>query len=226
MIAKVAGRIRGLFSGNYPENDEQILSMTNRGDLVVTQGLPELTEVVRLGKSWQAITSTGQAALTAAPSTTSGASLINSEPANGVCYVIDSFGSVEEVVDATQTDVTAVFAMVNLRISSAPSAGTVETTNSQVRSLIARSSYDGNAVLRRGATVVNDVWFPHGTPGAQMAAAVAGANWKVNECAVRGLYLIPPGGAFNWIAVKAAAAAASQQFYFVRWHEVQLIYKT
>jgi hypothetical protein len=27
-------------------------------------------------------------------------------------------------------------------------------------------------------------------------------------------------------AVKAAAAAAAQQFFFVRWHEVQLIWRT
>jgi hypothetical protein len=59
-----------------------------------------------------------------------------------------------------------------------------------------------------------------------MAAAAAGANWKVNEVAARGMYLVPPGGAFNVQAVKAAAAAAAQQFFFIRWHEVQIAYKT
>src|SRR5882762_9231390 len=111
MITKIAGRVRGLFAGNYPENreDEQF-HLNNRGDQVVSQGLPELTELVRLGGSWQVALSTGLAALTALPTTTAGLSLWNGEPSNGKCYAIDSFGSTEEVLDATQTDVTAIFA--------------------------------------------------------------------------------------------------------------------
>jgi hypothetical protein len=60
-----------------------------------------------------------------------------------------------------------------------------------------------------------------------MAAAAAGANWKVNEIILpRGMYLVPPGLSFSVQAVKAAAAAAAQQFFFIRWHEVLLAYKT
>lgn len=224
MLIKIAGRIRGLFAGNYPENreDEQ-LHLNPRGDQIIAQGLPELTELVRLGGSWQLNSTTGQAALTALPTTTAGLTLTNNEPATGKCYAIDSFGSAEEVIDATQTDVTGLFAMINKRTSAVPSAGNAETT---FISLMGRPNYDGAATCKRGATVVNDGWTPHGTPGAQMAAAAAGANWKVNEAAVRGLYLVPPGGSFSVQAVKAAAAAAAQQFFFVRWHEVQLIWKS
>lgn len=224
LIAKVTGRIRGFFAGNYPENreDEQF-AMNNRGDQIVAQGLPELTEIVRLGGSWQIASTTGQAALTARPTTTAGLTLTNLEPAVGLCYVIDSFGSWEEVVDATQTDVTALFAMLNKRTSAVPSAGIVETG---FASLMCRPSYDGNASARRGGTVVNDGWFPHSTLGAQMAAAAAGANWKVNETQAKGLYIVPPGCSFSIQTVKAAAAAAAQQFFFIRFHHVQLIYKT
>lgn len=224
MLIKIAGRVRGFFAGNYAENkeDEQII-LNNRGDQSVVQGLPELTELVRLGDSWQMATSTGQAALTAIPSTTAGATLVNNEPANGRCYAIDSFGSWEAVVDATQTDVTAIFAAVGRRTDTAPS-GTVELIQTAM-SLSGRVNYAGLGTFRRGATVVNNGWFPHSTEGAQMAAAVAGANWKVNECRCRGLYLIPPGGNFSIQAVKAAAAAAAQQFFFMRWHEVQLVWK-
>ena len=63
--------------------------------------------------------------------------------------------------------------------------------------------------------------FPHATVG-QMAAAAAGANFKVNEAlGVSGLYIVPPGGQFV-VACKAAAAAAAQQFYFVRFHRVRI----
>lgn len=223
MMTKMAARVRGFFSGNYAENkeDEQVI-INSRGDLVVAQSLPELTELVRLGQSYQVVTTTGVAAATALPTTTSGLSLNNNEKATGLCYAIDSFGSYEAVVDATQTDVTAIFACLNKTGSAQASSGTAETG---VRSLSGRANYGGSAVALRAATMVNDTWFPHQTIGA-MAAAAAGANFKINECIVRGMYLVPPGGAFNIAAVKAAAAAALQQFYFIRWHEVQLIYKT
>jgi len=222
MLAKFAGRVRGFFAGNYPENreDEQII-INNRGDLVVAQSMPELAELVRLGQSYQVALATGLAALTALPTTTSGLTLQNGEPATGMSYVIDSFGSWEGVVDAAQTDVTAIFAMLNAANSAAPTGTALTTT----RSLSGRGAYGGRGIPRTTATVANDGWFAHGTSG-QMAAAAAGANWKVNEVSARGLYIVPPGGAFSVQAVKAAAAAAAQQFFFIRWHEVQLIMKT
>jgi hypothetical protein len=224
MLVKVAARVRGIFAGNYPENreDEQ-MHVNNRGDQIVAQGLPELTELVRLGDSWQMNSTTGQAALTAIPTTTAGFTITNNEPASGKCLAIDSFGSAEEVIDATQTDVTALLAMINKRTSTAPTGGTAETT---FISMSGRPNYAGAATLKRGATVVNDGWTPHSTIGAQMAAAAAGANWKVNEALVRGLYLVPPGGSFSVQAVKAAAAAAAQQFFFIRWHEVLVTWKS
>ena len=84
MISKIAGRVRGFFAGNYPENreDEQLI-INMRGDLAVAQSLPELAELVRLGNSWQVAATTGIAALTALPTTTSGISLVNGEPAGG-----------------------------------------------------------------------------------------------------------------------------------------------
>jgi hypothetical protein len=215
---KIAGRVRGLFAGNYPENreDEQF-HLNTRGDQIVVQGLPELTELVRLGGSWQVATSTGQAALTALPTTVAGLSLWNGDPATGKCYAIDSFGSWEAVVDATQTDVTAIFACNNK-----PPVTTPTDAALAIRSLSGRT-YGGKARTLAGGTITNEGWFPHGTSG-QMAAAAAGANWKVNEVMCRGLYLVPPGGMFSVQAVKAAAAAAAQQFFFIRWHEVQLAY--
>lgn len=220
MLMKMAARIRGLFAGNYAENDEQSQVLTNnRGDLLIAQGLPELTELVRLGGSWQVASAAGLAALTALPTTTAGLSLYNGEQAgaNSICYAIDSFGSVEEVIDATQADTTAIFALNN----AAPIATVPTDAALSIRSLSGRSGYGGKAKTVAGATVTNNGWFAHG-PQALLAPAVAAANWKVNEVSVRGLYLVPPGGQFNIVAVKAAAAAALQQFYFVRWHEVRL----
>lgn len=223
MQAELWAFVRGLVAPNYSESREDVQpSLNNRGDLIVAQGLPELAELVRMGETWTIVSTTGQAALTALPATVAGLSLVNSEPATGKSFVIDSFGSWEAVLDATQTDVTAIFAMLNKRGSTPPASGTAETG---FRSHSGRSASPSSVAASRGATVINDGWNPHATSG-QMAAAAAGANWKVNEVQARGLYLVPPGGAFSVQAVKAAAAAAAQQFFFCRYHAVQLIYAT
>jgi hypothetical protein len=222
MLMKITGRVRGLFSGNYPENreDEQF-QLNNRGEQLVAQGLPELTEIVRLGGSWQVNLTTGVAAATALPTTTAMMSLYNAEPGGGKCYAIDSFGYAEGVTDATQNDTSILLAMCN----KAPT--TVQTdAGVAIRSLSGRSGYDGKARITSAPTVVNDGWNYHGAEAITPPTVFAGTLWRVTETKVRGLYLIPPTGGFNIAVIKSAAAAASQCFPFVRWHEVQLIYKT
>ena len=218
----VAGRVRGLFAGQaYSENreDEQ-LHVNPRGDLIIAQAMPEQAELVRLGNSYQAAYETGLASLTALPTTTAGLSIYNGEPANGALYVIDSFGSWEGVVDATQTDYTAIFANQQIAGGSftKPTASTITT-----QSLSGRAAYGGNAIIAAAATVVNTGWFPHACPTGSVTA-VAGGIWKVNEVPVRGLYCVKPGGMFSISSVKGTAAAL-QQFYFIRWHEVMTAYK-
>jgi hypothetical protein len=219
MLIKIAGRVRGFFAGNYGENkeDEQIV-LNNRGDQSVVQGLPELTELVRLGDSW-GVMGAVTAALTAVPTTTSGHSLYNNEPANGKCYAIDSFGALEVVTDATQQNSLALFAMNGLVGSVA-----APTDAALTRSSMVGKAYGGRARTVAGGTVVDNGWQPHG-PSAPGATAFAGGVWRVHEAPARGLYLVQPGGQFNVVCAKTVATA-SQIRYFIRWHEVQLIFKT
>lgn len=212
---KIAHRIRGAFVGNYADNDEQQQShLNNRGDLIVTQALPELTEVVRMGDSW-GILSAATAALTAVPTTTAGHSLYNNEASNGKAYIIDSFGCVEIVTDATQQNSIALFAM-----NSFVGSVNAPTDAALTKSSMTGSSYGGRCRTVAGGTVVDNGWQPHGpsTPG---ATAFAGAVWRVTEAQARGLYIVHPGGQFN-IAVAKTVATASQIRYFIRWHEVRI----
>ncbi len=223
MLLKIAGRVRTLNPGNYPDNDEdQQFHLNPRGDQIIAQGLPELAELVRLGGSWQVASTTGQAALTALPTTTAGLSLLNNEPTTGKVYAIDSAAIWEGVVDATQSDQTALFAMLNKQGSALPTAGTAETG---LTSLSGRLNYDGSASAKRGATVVNDNWFPCGTSAPSGVTAVAGAIWKVTDVPLKGLYMVRPGSAFSIQAVKVAGAA-SQMFFAIRWHEVLMAWKS
>ena len=218
MLIKIAGRVRGLFAGNYPENreDEQI-HVNSRGDLIVAQSMPERAEIVRMGDSWQVATSSAIAPLTAAPTTTGALNLWNGEQSNGKTYVIDRVQVFEIVVDATQPNSTAVFAML-VR----PPVATPTDAALTLRSLSGRNAYSGRARTTVNASVTNDGWFPIGT-SAPTAAAAAGSAWKVTDIALNGLYLVPPGGQFCVHAVKAAATAGQCQFSF---HEVQMIVKS
>ena len=227
MIVQVAARVRDVFAKLLAANDtNQQLEVNQRGELLVAAGLPELAELIRLGRSWQAYASTGVAALTALPTTTSSISLFNGEtPGSNCVYLIESFGSSENVVDATQADPSALYAMNN-KVSGQGITKPTAVAMTGPTSFSGRSAYDGKAVLATGLTVTNDGWFPHGAEAqAPLAPAVAGAIWKVNEAKVRGLYLVPPGGMFSTQVVKLAAAAA-QQFPFVRWHEIVLPFKS
>lgn len=220
MLIKIAGRVRGLFAGNYPENreDEQF-HCNSRGDQLVAQALPELTEIVRMGESWQVSNATAFAAATAIPTTTAALVLWNGESAGGKSYVIDSIALTEIVVDVTQSNMSTVFVMVGKTPVAAPTDAALV-----VRSLSGRT-YGGRArTVVLSATVVNDGWFPCGT-SAPAAAAAAGSAWKQMDWPLRGMYVIPPGGSFNAHVAKVAATA-SQCLLTIRWHEVQLIVKS
>ena len=220
MLIKIAGRVRGLFAGNYPENreDEQF-HVNSRGDQLVAQALPERTEIVRLGDSWQVMTSTATAAGTALPTTTGALNLWNGEQSNGKSYVIDRVQATEVVVDATQSNMTAVFACLVRPPVTAPTDAALT-----IRSLSGRNSYAGRARTTVNASVTNDGWFPIGT-SAPVAAAAAGSAWKVTDIPINGLYIVPPGGQFCVQAAKVAATASQMQFSIV-WHEVQLIVRS
>lgn len=215
MEFKMLARVRGFFADNHGEGREDVQpAVNNRGDILVAQGLPELAETVRMGDSW-GIISAATAALTAVPGTTAGHSLYNGEPATGKVYVIDSFGTVEIVTDATQQNSIALFAM-NGRVGSVAAP----TDAGLTRSSMTGSAYSGLARTVAGGTVVDNGWQPHGpsTPG---ATAFAGGVWRVTEALVRGLYIVHSGGQFN-IACAKTVATASQIRYFIRWHEVRL----
>ena len=165
------------------------------------------------------IAMTAIAPLTALPTTTGGLNLWNGEGASGKSYVIDRVQATEVVVDATQSNMTAVFACLVRPPVTAPTDAALT-----IRSLSGRNAYSGRARTTVNAAVTNDGWFPIGT-SAPAAAAAAGSAWKVTDIPLNGLYIVPPGGQFCVHAAKVAATASQMQFA-ITWHEVQLIMKS
>lgn len=219
LAARMLGRVRQLIAPLLAEGDEnQPLAFNQNNELLVSIAKPGLTEVTRVGETWQVRSAAGIAALTAAPTTTAGLSIYNGDSVGGTSLAIEAFGSDEEVSDATQIDVAMIMAMMNALplVSAAPTDG-----GQIIRSTIGRQPLGVKVRTAQGATVTNDGWFPHGTTP-QIVPAIAGSNFRVNEVIVSGLYIVPPGGQFNIVAVKAAAAAAAQQFYFIRFHRIRI----
>lgn len=189
-------------------------SLNAAGALRVVQASPMLTEMVKYGATY-AFLGAATAALTAVPGTTAGHSLWNGESDGGKSYIIDSFGTLEIVVDATQSNSIALFALLNKgRQASITDAGLT-------RASFSGESYSGLARTAAGGTVVDEGWQPFGPATPQGGSALAGNIWRVVEAKVNGLYLVKPGHLFS-IACAKAAATASQIRYFIRWHEVQI----
>lgn len=219
---QMLARVRGEAPSSFASDNDAEAAINRRGDILVAQSLPPLAEIVRMGGSYQGRATTGVVAASAIPTTTSGLSIVNNEPATGKCYVIDSFGSAEHVADATQQNVTAIYAMLNKQGDALATSANSETAN--IRSLSGRASGTSLATLLRSATVIDNTWFPHNPAGAQLLTGLGSLQWKINEVQVNGLYMVRPGGSFSIVAIKALAAAALQHFYFMRWHEVKQDY--
>jgi len=198
-----------------PGETKANLTLTPRGDLVVAQALPPLAELARLGKTFQLIGSAVDN-LAAIPTTTAPHSLWNGEAQSSkVCYVVEEFGAVAVVVDATQTNVHLLVAGMQDGTFTAPTdAGLTKMSTS------GRTAGSTNARSVAAATVV-DRWIPHQTEHPQLAAAAAGTKFRVSSCKPNGLYVIRPGGLFSWGLVSLAAVTSAAR-YFIRWHEVEM----
>ena len=183
---------------------------------VLAAQLSSRARTVALGHSWRVRTNTAFAAVTAIPTTTAPLVLWNGESQTsgiGKSYIIDSVALSRIVVDATQTDSSAVWAM----ISAGPVAAPTDDTNLTIRSLSGRATYDGLAKKAVNQTVVDATWFPIGN-SPTLAPAAAGSAWNQADINVDGLIVLPPGRTLNLVVIQVAGAAA-QCHLDIRWHE-------
>lgn len=212
-LHKLVGRVRGTEPGNYAENrDTEQFHINSIGDQIVSQGLPTLTEIVRLGDSWQVMgaASTG---LTAVPTTAGLLTLWNGEPGNGKFYVIDSIAAQKIIIDVTTNDVATVFAQIIRPPMAAPTDAALA-----IRSLNGKYTYGGRArTVATGTTIANRWDSIGGIPN--VSAAIAGSAWACLDQNVLGKYIIPPGGAISLTASEVTATASTFRFT-IRWHEV------
>jgi len=204
--------VRGLVAQNWPEGEDGRIVINTRGDVSVAQGLPAISELVRLGGSYVCV-GTGVAPVTALPTTTAHLSLWNGEAAGGKAYMIDAIGTAINASAAAAINL-GLSAQLNVTNPIANPIGALA-----IRSLSGKQNYGGKGNAKASVTVTNDsAWHFVGTS----IVCANTANLTLNiEVPVYGRYIVPPQGMFS-LASMCNAAGAATCFPVIFWHEVQV----
>lgn len=191
-----------------------------KGDLSVAQGLPERSELVRLGNSWGAQIVTGSAFtyVAAWPTTRAELVLSNGEQANGKIYLIDRVW-MSNITSMAAAQPMTILAQVS-PTSAAIAAAANDTTHVFMQQLSGnKSSYGGKgtlAIANTGFAVANH-WFPLGSSDLPSMTTNLGASI---EAFVYGRLILQPGSTLCLAGL--AGTAAGTAILGVEWHEVQL----
>lgn len=208
------GTVRGLSSKNAAEDTEEQLVCTPRGELIVSQGMPPLAEIVRMGDSFQSMSTAAVAALVVRPTTAAMLSLWNGEKAAGQSYAIDSVFAFA-LVNPAAIGAWGIWVMNNV-VQGSTGVAKPGGAALAVKSLSARTPQSA-AVVAIGGAVTDDGWFPAGNGIITHAAITPEPQIDVD---LKGLYIVPPGGMFN---AHVVADVVTRTFLIgVRWHEIQM----
>ena len=219
-LAKLLGSCRRLILPDYAEGEPgQTIALNSRGEALVSQGLPERAELVRLGSSWGAQIPTGSAFtfVAAWPTTRAELVLFNGEPATGKSYVIDRCW----LSNITSEAAAQPYSLLGQLVSRVP-ALTAPTNNTAILKQALNGNklaYTGNALLALANTsfCAANQWFPLGTGNESPMTTNLGASL---EALCYGRYIVPPGAVFGLAGI--AGTAAGTAILGVEWHEVQL----
>lgn len=214
------GLVRRLTVPYYPDQDNTKSPATNpRGELIVSQGLPERAEVVRQGNSWGCAIPTGSAFtfVAAWPTTRAELVLSNGEAAGGKSYIIDRVW----MTNITSQAAAQPFTMLG-QLNPASNAIATGTDNAAVLrySLTGlNTAYGGNAkrLVANTAFALTNLWFSLGVAAVSPMTTNLG---NTAEAFCYGRYIVPPGAQF--CVAGLAGTAAGTAICGIEWHEVQL----
>ncbi len=198
----------------FTSNGVQPVDMNLGGDLLVNQGLPERTEVVRLGRSFSAQMPAASAwtLLITIPSTLANLSLQNGESGTGaLTYIIDRFW-----VKAV-TSMASLCALTPLSQLVAPGTALVANDATVLKVNLSGSGNTSKSQLVMASTVtgcLTDKWNHHTSA---LPAATTNIGTVV-EVQCYGRYLVRPGASFNLNAQESVSGGTA--IAGIEWHEV------
>lgn len=220
MQIKIAGRVRGFFAGNYPENDEdQQFHVNNRGDQLIAQGLPERSELVRMGASWGAQIPTASAFtyVAAWPTTRAELVLCNAEDKGGKSYLIDRAWLANISATATGNVLGFLGQLVPAALNVAAATDNAAILRQSLSGKL--TNYNGRATLALANTAfaIANRWVQLGNSTLGNSATTIGLGC---EALLYGRIIVPPGAAFCLAALTGTAAGTA--ICGMEWHEVQI----
>jgi len=176
------------------QGDPIKLRGTKKGVLFTAKKIPDFLTSVMEGKIWAALDTTTTVALVARPDVT--ASLTAQNPAASPTWkVVFSLLAYTDVVPATLAMVSFWQCVHKLAAAALTRDLVLQGTGAGVAmSFKGGKSYEGDLILDRGATVINDGWVPVGDP---MVSNIATTNFLAKEIPLRVPVILPPGMSYS-----------------------------
>lgn len=214
--------VRGSAELSYPVGNPtpQPITINPRGDLSVVMGLPERSELVRLGNSWGAQIPTASAFTFVAAWPTTRAELVvsNGNAAGGKVYIIDRVWMINITSQAAAQPFSILAQIAPVARGIVAAADNPAVLRQQLSGNLAGGASGSSArlALANTAFALANQWFPVGSGAISPMTTNLGAS---AEAFVYGRYIVPPGAAFCIAGL--AGTAAGTAICGVEWHEWQ-----
>lgn len=157
---------------------------------LVAQGLPQYTEMTRLGQGWSTMSTTAVAGLVVRPGTTAAFEIYNANGPGGVSLIIDRLFYFN-LVSTNVIEGFSGWAQVSTpnRVAAAPTDGSFAVRGHS------GSAYGGAVIAAASTTVVDSGWFPWTEAYQKGAGGVVPFGAVTAE--VAGRLIVPPGASLG-----------------------------
>ena len=216
MRAMIAARVRQLaqaFDQRAP-GDEELLSLSEQGELLVAVATSAYGEIVRIGRAFETHTTAAVAAAIAVPTTARLLGIYNGDADDGYSAIIDRVWALQLASAATAGQAALIGCLGQTRVA-APAAAALA-----LNPLNGMSGKDSKEIITTAAldavTGVAGNWrlLPGQTGGAHPGAAATPGMFLNAE--VNGRIIVPPGRDFG---VHVLADAVTSTFIVgIEWH--------
>lgn len=196
------------------KNGNELRSTKGR-ELITSKRLPDFATLVNEEKVFELLDTTTTVALVARPTVT--ASLTMQNPSgSGKHYVVYGLSIYTDVVPATLGTVTVWHCIHKLTAAAFTRDLVLTGTGAGTAACLkAGVNYNGQAIVDRGATVVDDGWVP--TP-LTLVSNIATTNFQSNAAKLVAPVIIPPG--MHYSLQTTATVVTFESALGIMWAEV------